>query len=501
MSTTETDLLEQWGNPRDILSLLLLLGGDIVQKAIAQQVGYQVRLFRQRGPAVSLAPVAFSFGWVAYGFSSLLSAFGDMALMPACDHPCTFVNCATGFARENRSWALGRLLRDHEIRHVVDPRPVEEGGRAESLRVDVYDLLPVMSPARDWVWWLGWATLLVQVAIATIPWGIYGDWTIALITFCGSFLALITCAMPQWIQEKWTARRVEGYKVSCLTRGNGSHHIMVIIASPGAWDLEDLAAGSSFPRPETRGVTLVLSIIWTCLLISVSGIKYHTWYLVFIGALGMLQNLLAAGALRDPGAGNFHLRKSSRAPTILGRRQPYKDEADAVVNLKQTEGALAELTSWLSEASQVRATSSTGGKTDLHPMPRWLQSMSREDGVPDWLEPVQPTAITPHTKDHKFAILTALSHILSNTQRDRSAEEIMVHVSGVHGALIELEKWVPTAGLVLLDTFFPRGLAYNDTAVRDNIHKRFWRQAFHTKDLRRKAEIHRSQQYRALGIS
>ncbi|KAL1858832.1 hypothetical protein Daus18300_009830 [Diaporthe australafricana] len=127
MSTIEADLREQWGNPRDILSLLLLLGGDIVQKAVAQLVGHQVRPFGRRGPAVSVAPVAFSFGWVAYGFSSLLAAFGDMALMPACDHPCLVVNCSTGFARENRSWALGRLLIGHEMRCEVELHSFEAG--------------------------------------------------------------------------------------------------------------------------------------------------------------------------------------------------------------------------------------------------------------------------------------------------------------------------------------------------------------------------------------
>lgn len=50
MSTTEADLRGQWGNPRDILSLLLLVGGDVVQKAIAQLVGqHQVRPFGRRG--------------------------------------------------------------------------------------------------------------------------------------------------------------------------------------------------------------------------------------------------------------------------------------------------------------------------------------------------------------------------------------------------------------------------------------------------------------------
>lgn len=499
MSTPETDLREQWGNPRDILSLLLLLGGDIVQKAIAQLIGYQVRPFGQRGPAVSIAPVAFSFGWVAYGFSSLLAAFGDMALMPACDHPCVLVNCATGFVRENRSWTLGRLLRDHEIRHRVDPRPVEENGRAESLRVDIFDLLPVGAPSLDLVWWLGWVTLLIQAAIATIPWAIYGDWSITLVTLCGSSLAIVTCAMPQWMQEKWAAGRVEKHKVTCLTRGNGSRHIMVFVASPGAWDFENLAAGSSFPRPETRGLTLGLMILWTCLLITVSGISYHTWYLVCIGGIGMLQNLFAAGFPRGPKASKFDLRKSSRAPTIIGLRQPYQDEADAEVDLKGTEDGLAELTAWASELFQGQMPGHAGAKRDRRrPMPTWLESMASEDGVPSWLEPVHPPADAIDVDNTRSSTPKFLLQICDSSLNNRPPTEAMVRVAGgVHGALIELEKWVPAAGLAMLEVFFPQGLGYSDEAVRDNVHKRFWRQAYHTKDWRQKAETWRRHQFSA----
>src|SRR4051812_48642695 len=48
-------LLQQYDNPSEVLSILLLIGGDIVQKAIAQLVG------RWR-----VTPAAFSFGWVSY---------------------------------------------------------------------------------------------------------------------------------------------------------------------------------------------------------------------------------------------------------------------------------------------------------------------------------------------------------------------------------------------------------------------------------------------------
>ncbi len=45
----------QWSNPSDIFTILLLIGGDIVQAAIAQL---------SAGPVSGLTPVSFSFGWV-----------------------------------------------------------------------------------------------------------------------------------------------------------------------------------------------------------------------------------------------------------------------------------------------------------------------------------------------------------------------------------------------------------------------------------------------------
>jgi hypothetical protein len=81
-SSTGKELSDQSSNPTDILSLLLLVGGDIVQKAIAQLVGFSIRKWPGKSSSrVSIVPVAFSFGWVACGFSHLLSAIGDRKLI------------------------------------------------------------------------------------------------------------------------------------------------------------------------------------------------------------------------------------------------------------------------------------------------------------------------------------------------------------------------------------------------------------------------------------
>ena len=62
-------LAAQWENPNDILSILLLVGPDVVSKAIAQLAGR------------AITPVAFSFGWVAYAPAALLSSFGGMLFL------------------------------------------------------------------------------------------------------------------------------------------------------------------------------------------------------------------------------------------------------------------------------------------------------------------------------------------------------------------------------------------------------------------------------------
>ena len=64
------DLSGQWRNPKDIFTVLLILGPDMVQSAVAQLAGRFI------------TPVTFSFGWVAYATSALLSSVGGKSLTP-----------------------------------------------------------------------------------------------------------------------------------------------------------------------------------------------------------------------------------------------------------------------------------------------------------------------------------------------------------------------------------------------------------------------------------
>ncbi|CAN5957291.1 unnamed protein product [Sphagnum jensenii] len=321
---TDSLLSSQWQNPSDILSVLLIIGGDVIQKAIAQLSGDH------------LVPVAFSFGWVAYSFSTLMSIVGDGRLMPLPDYPAKVINAESGYSRENRSWILGRLLRDFEF-----PLNDDIGLHITVFQAD--EKKEAGKPEKDWYWASGFVVIILQLGIAAIPCGLYNDWGIILVTAVGTLLALVTGMLPQWRFEKWACRR-KTKKVVILTGGNGTRHVMVIIGDEKGLDLEDLAVGES-PRMRQRtehsnrlarrerdsegneekkilmlrGVPvsfwitqvscLILAFLWIVFLITVAGLRQHTWYLLLIGALGMIQNVVIAGVSRGPSAMGIHLTK------------------------------------------------------------------------------------------------------------------------------------------------------------------------------------------------
>jgi hypothetical protein len=94
---------QQMKNPSETFSLLLIIGGEVVQKAIAQGAGLRINC------------VCFSFGWVAYAFSAMLSAFGDGRMMPDPDYPATVINPKSYTRKFNSSWVISRLIRDLEF--------------------------------------------------------------------------------------------------------------------------------------------------------------------------------------------------------------------------------------------------------------------------------------------------------------------------------------------------------------------------------------------------
>lgn len=65
---TSAEFRSQWNNPSDVLSLLLILGPDVICWALAQLSGEYI------------TPVVFSYGWVAYAVNALVATFGGMLI-------------------------------------------------------------------------------------------------------------------------------------------------------------------------------------------------------------------------------------------------------------------------------------------------------------------------------------------------------------------------------------------------------------------------------------
>ncbi|KAF8221873.1 hypothetical protein L208DRAFT_1426505 [Tricholoma matsutake] len=289
--TTQTLLSTAWQTP-NVLSVLLIIGGDVIQKALSQLSGR------------TLVPVAFSFGWVAYSFTTLMSVVGTGRLMPQPDYPAKVINAENGYVRNNKSWVLGRLLRDFE-------RPLDD---TVGLSITVFNALPDKEagvPRLDWYWKSGLIVMAVQLGVAAIPCGLYDDWGILLMTAVGTILALATGALPQWRFEKWACRRKS--KTVSLTGGNGTRYVMVIIGMADSLDLEDLAAAETVggDLPAAFWVTpiacMILAFLWIVFLITVSGLTQNTWYLLAVGGIGMIQNVIVAGVRRDMSTSGIHL--------------------------------------------------------------------------------------------------------------------------------------------------------------------------------------------------
>ncbi|KFZ24659.1 hypothetical protein V502_00861 [Pseudogymnoascus sp. VKM F-4520 (FW-2644)] len=321
-----SEFSNQWKNPSDVFSVLLILGGDVVARALAQVSGSAV------------TPVAFSFGWVAYAVMAVVSAIGENRLMPLPDCACKVINGRTGYIRDNFSWIIGRMVRDYEswmddgkengpihmrLNEMISERWEFDKHKAEKkkagsgrhvakptqagLCVSIYRASQAVPgcPGYDWIYKIGFATSITQLGVAAIPCGVYGDWGILLVTSSGILLSYAVGALTQWKREKW-ACRLNTDKVVVLTKGNGSQHAIVIIGDNKGLDFEDLATGpvtaDVCATSTTRAVVTVLAALWILLLITAAGLHQNTWFLLAVGGIGMLQNIIVAGTRRTPKA-------------------------------------------------------------------------------------------------------------------------------------------------------------------------------------------------------
>lgn len=384
-NSTASIFAEQWRNPAGFLSLLMIMGGPVIQLGLAQLTG------------PSFVPICFSFGWVSYAFSTISALVGDGRLMPPTDYNCKVINLENGYTRMNRSWVIGRLLRDLE-------KPLS----TEALRVDVYEAADPLEKTLllgGKSTWFALAVILLQLSVAAIPFGVSGDWGILLITLLGNSVAVATAALPQWRIEKF-ACRIKSKKKIAITTGNGSRYVVVILGEGKCLDIEDLAMSegprqarpwenaewcvryvdssgervqvsrtqalksymrhnnikSSAPKflagtwigmrcfqwhlinqsvPKvnsskameaylknhnlkkevsivrglplpfiwTRLLCVSFILCWTVILISVSALRQNAWYLIAVGAAGMLHNALVAAAARKPESRGIYLKQ------------------------------------------------------------------------------------------------------------------------------------------------------------------------------------------------
>lgn len=235
------------------------------------------------------------------------------------------INGKSGYKRENSSWIIGRIVRDfhywsntetkEKTASIIAAHWEESKKRdanipkpdAAGLVVSIYrpsDEVPAMKPASDMIYWSGIITAIIQLGIAAIPVGLFGDWGVLLITGAGICLALLTGALGQWRKEKWNCRpNPNGTFI--LTKGNGAQHVIVVLGSFNrGLNLEDLASGQGTlnvaPNMFTRISLFCLALLWILLQITAAGLKNNTWFLLAVGGIGMVQNIFAAGSPRRP---------------------------------------------------------------------------------------------------------------------------------------------------------------------------------------------------------
>ncbi|KAI0545163.1 hypothetical protein F4679DRAFT_588785 [Xylaria curta] len=350
-TVTAKELSSQFANPSDVTTVLMVIGGDVVQKALAQTTG------------CLYTPVCFSFGWVTYAFMALVGIIGDGRLLPPPDYAVKVFNLRSGYCRENRNWIIGRIVRDMEA-HMSRTEPRPNGG----IRISVWEAQE--NPNRhtkhsyNTIHVLGFVVTTLQLIVASIPLICYGDWGILFLTSAGTFLAIVAGALPQWRVEKLPNRQHSEANFA-LTTGNGSRDIMIIIGRGRCLDLEELSSQETprsgtpwekfaqgrpglFAKPRTgpgdfpifhrtgtqimnartiRGLPsgfwltlcfcIVQSISWLIILITSAALNENTWFLIIVGVIGMFQNAYLAAVERSPQHRNLPLQ---HVETIMTRK-------------------------------------------------------------------------------------------------------------------------------------------------------------------------------------
>ena len=163
--------------------------------------------------------------------------------------------------------------KEQATKHGKDPTEVEYPAHA-GLVVSVWKFDSerkdrLQSPGRDILFWSGIIVAILQLAISTIPLGVYGNWGVLLVTGAAILLCFITGMWKQWGREKWACRQIEPGKKRAyiLTRGNGAQHAIIIQCDGFGLNLEDLCTGfDNLDSPAipkfTRFAMIALGVLW-----------------------------------------------------------------------------------------------------------------------------------------------------------------------------------------------------------------------------------------------
>ncbi|KAH8825768.1 hypothetical protein DL96DRAFT_122838 [Flagelloscypha sp. PMI_526] len=321
MSPATVQVAAQWANPSDFLSLLLLIGSDTIQKAIAQQAG----------DYLLPTPVVFSFGWVPYAWSAVITCVTSGTLLPSPDHPCSVIHVKTGNSRVNEHWMIGRILRDFETlwipknhQHIVKTLHLSAGRAKAGLCLSVLQATKTHNAymrRRDFWWWSGYGVAILQLIISIVPWGLKKNWSVFAITVAGTALAFIRSSLPHWTEELLKARieRFNSNHTFILTRGGGwaQYAVLLLGASHGLsyWNssvprADPFFAPSQLLKPSiTSAVFLSLAVLWSILLITSAGITDHRWYLLAVGVVGMVHTFIIAAVPRSAQHYGLHVEE------------------------------------------------------------------------------------------------------------------------------------------------------------------------------------------------
>jgi hypothetical protein len=135
----------------------------------------------------------------------------------------------------------------------------------------------------------------------------------------------MTGSMREWRFEKFHCRKNSGLSY-VITRGNGHRHVFVVFADKqkSGLYLDDLAGAVAHATPRTRFTSIIFAVLWIVFLVVAGGLKEHTWYLLAVGALGMIQNVAVAGLPRKSASHGIPLSevKKTYGRRVKGKKRP-----------------------------------------------------------------------------------------------------------------------------------------------------------------------------------